>query len=346
MLLRVVSVFVCAAAMCMPRLARGEGQATTSALAVVLDYAAAHGCPGVEDFKAIVVGQLGYDAFREDAASHVLVRIEPLGHALEGRIEWRNAKGTWAGDRTFPSRSDDCRELERAMAFALALEIQLSAVDNAPPSSPPATPEEPDKTAEAAPTPPPPLVSPSPPGDQGNALNPAKPADSPKHGIRPTLAIGAGALVGFGLSSSAVPLARLFGNVAWTHVSLELAAEVGWPATTRRADGAGFSQQHLFLDVAGCGILRSWSACLVVKAGGIRVAGKDIDVPASSSGPVAETGIRLAFAQPLGRHVYVAAQAEALLNLTRWRVALDQIVVWTSPRFAATIGLDAGVRFP
>jgi len=160
------------------------------------------------------------------------------------------------------------------------------------------------------------------------------------------LAIGAGALLGFGVSSSPVPFGRLFGSVAWPHWSLELAAEVGWPSTVRRADGAGFSQQELLLGLAGCGSLAPWSACLLAKGGAIRIQGKDIDAPASPTGPLVETGLRLAVMQPLGRRFYVSAQAEGLLLVTRWRVTLDDNLVWTSPRFAGTMGLDLGVRFP
>jgi hypothetical protein len=41
----------------------------------------------------------------------------------------------------------------------------------------------------------------------------------------------------------------------------------------------------------------------------------------------------------------VAARAEGLVIVTRWRVTLDQYPVWTSSRFAETLGIDVGVRF-
>jgi hypothetical protein len=50
--------------------------------------------------------------------------------------------------------------------------------------------------------------------------------------------------------------------------------------------------------------------------------------------------------QPLGRHVYVAPLAEGLLNVMRWTVDLDQLPVWTAPRLAAIVGIDAGMQFP
>src|ERR1035437_1529306 len=127
MIVGALGCFACAAAVCVPLFAQGENQADAGTFAVALEYAAAPGCPGVSDFKAIVAGRLGYDAFREDAPDRVLVDIASRGSVFEGRIERRNAEGRWAGDRTFPSRSDDCGELARAMAFALALQIEFSA---------------------------------------------------------------------------------------------------------------------------------------------------------------------------------------------------------------------------
>jgi hypothetical protein len=64
-----------------------------------------------------------------------------------------------------------------------------------------------------------------------------------------------------------------------------------------------------------------------------------------------ETGLRLAFIQSLGRHAFVAAQVDGLCNVVIWRVTLDQqplnqALVWASPRFAGSVGLDAGLRFP
>jgi hypothetical protein len=153
-------------------------------------------------------------------------------------------------------------------------------------------------------------------------------------------------LVGFGMSSGDVPFGRAFASESWQHSSLELAAEVAWPTTTRREDRAGFSQQQLLVGLAGCGDFQRWSACLLAKAGATRIVGENIDNPRSPWAPLLETGLRLAVQQRLGRHLYVAARAEGLVNLTRWRITLDQNLVWTAPRFAATIGLDIGVRFP
>ena len=98
----------CAAALLLPLPAQGESPADGKPPAPSLEYAAAPDCPDVDDFRAIVNGRLGYDAFRQGGAERVLVQIASRGPAFEGRIEWRDAEGKWVGDRTFPSRSTEC----------------------------------------------------------------------------------------------------------------------------------------------------------------------------------------------------------------------------------------------
>jgi hypothetical protein len=99
-------------------------------------------------------------------------------------------------------------------------------------------------------------------------------------------------------------------------------------------------------DPPGCGELSPVQGCLIAKAGGLRITGQDIDRPRSPSGLVVETGLRFSLIQNLGRYLFLAARVEGLVNLTRWRVTLDQAEVWTAPWLAATLGLDVGVRFP
>jgi len=337
-------LLACAVVLCFALPARAESSNGAKPLTVVLEYIAAPDCPDVNDFRAIIDGRLGYDPFRDSAADHVLVQISSRSPAFEGRIEWRDAEGGWAGDRTFPSRTTECRDLARAMAFALALQIQLSAGSAPPPpgASEPAKTSHVSEAHVAQPTLPEPVLPPSKPPD---APAPSQAVESPPPASRAVLVVGAGASVGFE-GSGAVPFGRVLGGLAWPHGSLELAAEVGMATTGQRADGAGFSQREMLAAVAGCGTLAPWSGCLVAKGGATRITGEHIEKPSSTLGAIIETGLRLAVTQPLGSRIYVAARAEGLIVITRWQVALDNAVVWTSSRFAGTLGLDVGVRFP
>src|SRR4029077_1547248 len=115
--------------------------------------------------------------------------------------------------------------------------------------------------------------------------------------------------------------------------------------TTRRADGAGFSQQHLLAGVATCAIVTRWNACLLASAGEVRMVG-DIYRPTSAVVPVVQAGARVGVSQRLGRRAFLNARADGLVHLVRWTASLDQVPVWTAPRFAAAFGVDVGVRFP
>jgi hypothetical protein len=318
-----------------------EGPARAAAFTVTLQYAASAGCPDTADFKAIVIARLGYDPFSESASDHVLVRMASRDGSLDGRIEWRDASGKWAGDQSFPLVSTDCLQLTRAMGFALALQIQFLAktgaaagdggarVETAPPAETP--------TPQPMPTATPPVIA------AGAATSPVAAAAD---GLRPVFAMGAGPSAGFGMSSTPILLGRVFGALAWPHASIELAAAASVPATTRRADGGGFSQQHLLLSAASCAAVSRWNACLLVNAGEVRMIGQDIDRPSSAEAPVVEAGARIGVIQPLGPRLFVAAHADGLAILTRWIARLDGVPVWTAPRFAAALGVDTGVRFP
>jgi len=318
------------------------GHARTVAATARLDYAAATGCPTADEFQAVVDGRLGYEAFRDDAPDRVVVRIEWSGRALEGRLDWQHVGGGAIGEQTFPSRSGDCTELTRAMAFALAVQLQLMAATAADvrPAPPPARPD-------AGPTAPPPaqvIPAPLPPVVAAPAGQRAEAPPATAGGGR-WLAVGAGAAAGVGLADDPVALGRLFVTLGWTHAALELEAESSLPSTTRRADGAGFSQFQLLAGLAGCGVRGSFSACAVGKAGQLRVTGQDVDVPATATGLVVQAGVRLAAGHTFGHRTYITGRAEGLARLTQGTVTLDSMAVWKTPPVAAVLGIDVAVRF-
>jgi hypothetical protein len=329
-------------------LERGEARAGAPPYTVALEYVAGPDCPTAAQFGAVVAGRLGYDPFAAGAADHVLVRIGPRGRAIEARVEWRDPAGHWAGEQTFPPVITDCPRFARGVAFALAVQIQLLAAGPpaaAPTGGPPAIAAPPPEKPPAAPAAPPPVpaVTPVPPAPVPVVIV-IPPA--PRRARGPALAAGAGSGVGFGMSSSPVLLARVFGVLSWPRLSIELGAQASLPSTTRRADGAGFSQQEWLLAAAGCGRRSAWRACLLAQAGQVRMAGEQIDRPSSATAAVVQAGARLGFAQPVGRHVLLDARADGLVNLSRWTARLDLVPVWTAPRFAAALGVDAAVTFP
>jgi hypothetical protein len=152
-------------------------------------------------------------------------------------------------------------------------------------------------------------------------------------------------LAGLGVSSTPIAIGRLFATAAWPHVALELGGEVSAPSTTNRADGAGFSQEQFLASVAGCGVRSPWSLCAVGKAGEFRVVGRGVDVPLTATGLMIQSGLRLAASHGVGNRAYIIGHAEGLARLTHGTVTLDSMPVWTTPRFAALLGIDVAFRF-
>jgi len=103
MLVRAMSCLACAAiGVCLPVSAQGEGQPDADAFAVALEYSAAPGCPDVNDFKAIVIGRLGYGEMRIRRNSQVTAwscakPTHPSGHAASKRTVGRPTRPVDAG---------------------------------------------------------------------------------------------------------------------------------------------------------------------------------------------------------------------------------------------------------
>jgi hypothetical protein len=97
---------------------------------VSLDYETAPdlvGCPDDAEFRREVIRQLRRDPFRDGATLHLAVRLYATGERLGGRIEWRDARGHWEGERTFSSRNESCAAMARAVGLATAIQIEILA---------------------------------------------------------------------------------------------------------------------------------------------------------------------------------------------------------------------------
>ena len=340
---------VCACAVYLATLGLWAGRARAAPFTVSLDYDGGPGCPDVQDLEGIVKARLGYDPFAETAPDHVFVRITLGVGAIDGHIEWRDATGRWAGDQTLPVATKDCRRLLRTLGAALAVQIQLLAMTRDPgagATAPKTTGPPPEVTVtQLAPRSPVARINSNEPlAPPAATLETGPPAANTARGPHPAWAMGAGTSVGFGMSSTPVLLERVIGSMAWQHVSIELAAEASLPTTTRRPDGAGFSQQHLLASAAACAMRTRWRACLLANAGEARMTGEDIDLRTSAVVPLVQAGARIGIVQLLGRHFFVGAHADGLVNVIRWTGTLDQVPVWTAPRLAGVVGIDLGAH--
>jgi len=326
--------------LCAPRLAAAQQEEVKAVpLSVSLEYDAPAQCVGSREFRATVRKRLGRDPFVDGPGNRVLVLVTRLGGVLSGEISWRDGKGSSTGRQSFPSTTDQCAQLIDAMAFALAVQIQLLETEVA--ESAKSTSRESSSSEAKAQK----QVAPSPASSPGRE-QPSVASSRPAQPRRPMAwFLGAGGGLAFGMSSHVLPEGRLFAGLRWTAVAIELGLEASTPAVVRRADGAGFSQWYLVSSAAGCALFAPWSACALLKVGTVQVSGRDIDVPNSAGAPLAQAGLRLALSQRLTSRLFVSLRGEGLVNLTRWSVTLDQLPVSSAPRFAYVLGPDFGILF-
>jgi hypothetical protein len=278
-------------------------------------------CMADSEFRAMVARQVGYDPYRVGADLGVEVRVRSVEHDIQGTIDWSSPGRGRIGERRFASEGRDCNTMLATMGFALAVQIQLMAVE--PAGEPPPRPVE-GENAE--------LPGKAHPGghDEGRALS---------------VSGGAGTAAALGLGPNPVAQGRLLLSLGFGQASSELAVEATLPSTTRQEYGGGFRHRLVLGTWAGCGLRGSTSACVVVKLGQLGVEGNGLDRPASAGGFVAQTGLRLGYSVALGDRMVLVGHADALYLLTSWTIQVNHVAVWTMPRLSALAGIDLALRF-
>jgi len=310
-------------------------------LFVDLDYqpdADLPGCPSDTDFRALIQGQLGYDPFRSESEQTVVARARVGEHGLQGLVEWRDASGNRHGVRELDSESRDCAALARAMSFAIAVQIQLLADEEAVSASSATPDQERERAAAVAP--------------------PARPPKQVRTEGRPTTSgrassgspgwefmMGAGPALGFWITPHTAVQGRVFAGARRRSFALELGAEASLPSSYSTPTGDGFEQQVTLGTVAACGVLRPLAGCIVNKWGRLAVRGFGVDVPHSPSGLVGQVGPRIMLSENLGSRFTGALRVEALATLVPWEVTLDERTVWKTPPVSLSIGFDLAAVF-
>ncbi len=310
-------------------------------LFVTLDYrvdASQEGCPDERAFRSMVESQLGYDPFSGGAADQLIARIVADDHGTRGALEWRDRAGALRGERELTSAAGACAELARTMSFAAAVQIQLlereaDAVEGAAPTSRPGASDARTRTPAATP----------PRRTAGHDDTPSRDGASVE-AASPEFVVGVGPLVAFGVAPEPAIEARAFAAIRSGRLSFELGVESGLPSKHATADGDGVEQHVVTGGAAGCVAWSSLAACVVGKAGRLKVRGFGVDEPRSASGVVALVGPRLGF-EHAGEHWFGALRIEALATLVPWRVELNQREVWSAPPLAFFVGADLAAIF-
>ncbi|HEX6836978.1 MAG TPA: hypothetical protein VF334_10425, partial [Polyangia bacterium] len=81
--------------------------------ALLYDARASLGCPPADSLRAAVAAELGYEPFRDDAATTLSITVRPSHAGVRGRVEMRLADGQRVGQRDLTAAT--CDELTAAL---------------------------------------------------------------------------------------------------------------------------------------------------------------------------------------------------------------------------------------
>lgn len=298
-----------------PRLARTSGD-------LAVTYDAPSDCPGAQSFAAEVdrrrSARVGSSRALPDGAEIVITKAAPPA-AYHGRLRLDG------GLREVDGAT--CVEVVEALALIVAVaEEELEA---APPAQPPT-----------------PAPAPVPVG--ASMVEGPGPAPRAESGARAVAGVALG--VTTAAAPEASPLVEVFGGIGWRGASVRLVAaasrsfEITTPGGTARFE-------RWTGRVVGCALTIELAAlhltpCLATEAGALIGSGLSM-VNASSSAlawAAAAAGGRLEW--DLSRHLFVEADARAILPLLRHRyVARPEVTAFAVPALAFEGSLGVGYRF-
>jgi hypothetical protein len=311
-------------------------------------------CWDEAEFRRNVAQWEGYDPFRPKASATVSIRVGGSGQTLDGQIEWRNADGSDMGERHFGAYESDCAGLLKEMSFAVAFQIDLmrpgkqAGTAHAPSeevSAPPAA-SSPEAGKTAAAAPPAPVLRAEPrPTVQAPAGQTATVTTQDAGSAAWPMWAGVGTSLAWGISPAITGEASLFVGARRKNLSMEVGAQASLPSTTRQWDLSGFRQSLIGAQLSICGNRGASSACVLGRAGEVRVSGVGVDQPRSPSAFVAQAGLRLAAALRIGGLWYAASHIDLLGLITPYTVNLNQVGVWEMPRLGVLAGIDVSARF-
>jgi hypothetical protein len=218
------------------------------------------------------------------------------------------------------------------MTFAVAVQIQLLN------SSAPAEDEAPERTAASAR----PVDAGAPPGPETPPVVTNRTETAPTGAF---VALGLGPTVLFGAAPSVAAGGRLFAELDWRALSLELAGEVALPVKLQQSDGTGFTLSTFGATLAPCARVRRFAVCVLGALSRVQVVGLGVDDPRSPSALAVKAGLRASFDQPLSRRFLLRLHADGLGTLTPGTVYLNDVPVFTTRTFGLALGIDTVVRF-
>ncbi len=292
--------------------------------------AGAEACPEEAALRADVGARLGHDPFVDPADRTLTARIVKEGVLLRGSIELRDAAGAITGTRTLESKQLDCKELSAAMSLAIALALDPIAATTPKPSAAPSPSPSPSPSPTPSPSP-----SPSPTPAPTPSPTPSPPPPPPSSLNASIGVLGAG---GFAPRSNV----GFTAGVAYRTRRWSLGAEArrDLPVTSEHA-----TSSILAVSLLPCIVRGPLGLCGIAALGAIQASGSDVTTPRSDTGLWAAVGVRLALELPIYAPIALGIHADGMAPLVRTSLRLSGTDVWTTPTFAAAVGLKIILHF-
>lgn len=308
-------------------------------------------CPAESAFRTMVVDQLGYDPLRSTSPHRVLAQARGNAGTIVGVVRWQHSESAVGGERELRART--CKELAHAMAFAVAVQVQLLVLQKE--TSKGDVTSGPNDIAEKE------LVllqgvaeSPStaaapPPSSRPNDLAgraPIEPMDvrsdadagGETSGWQSALGVGVAARLRREPTTSVE--GRAFGGLYHGLWGGELSLGGTWPQQLSTLDDKGFRLWSVWGSVFGCAVPKPIVACMGARVERLSARGTGVDVSRLAHAWVVELGPRVAIAGDLTPNLRTALYLEARGLLAPAWVEINDTRAWTTPSWSLTAGVD------
>jgi len=280
-------------------------------------------CLGQISLRNAVAARLGYNPFVDDGQTVIVVRVAEERGVLRAIVQSQDKLGSVVGERAIVSETRDCRELESAVALALAMAIDpLAPVDIPAPApstpSPPAPPEKRPVVARA------PLIEPTEP-------------------VIIEASTGLFAIFGAAPKATAGLQVQVTLRRGWWSVAVGGRAD--WPQTITVGEGR-VAASLLAGMASACGHYRDAAACGVIVAGAVRAEGKDLENARLAVPPYCGVGLRASWDIRLSEMVSIRPTATVLATVASATLQVSGRDIWRSPVASGDVGLAVVVHSP
>lgn len=278
-------------------------------------------CVSVVAIGDEVAARLGYDPFVEDTVS-TQVSVQPTSKTSGLSVHLKlQVSGQPAGQRTLVAAPNECHELLKALAMAIAMALDPQSA---------LRPQVPTLAVQEPPPPPaaPPLAS---------TVQPLQNSASPNVPIEWTFNAGVwGTLFRAPSATALLSLGALARQDA-----ISLGGELQLTLPQSQAVGAGeVSAWGAHVALLACAHVQRLMPCGVFNVGVLNASAQGLTNARTTLLPVASAGARLGLMVVQMGSIRLTPQIEMLVNLAKARLKVGEQIAWQSPWAAASLGLQ------